>query len=159
MTDGFLGWWRLRTSREQRLLAVMFALLALVLGWMLVVRPLGDALDSAQRRHAAAVTALAEARVRAAAGQRLQGRRVARAPLPVDAFLSRTAAEAGFAGARIEQQGPTRASLALDAARTQAFFAWVRQMEQRGLDVESLRARTNPDQTLAVEAAFAARTG
>jgi hypothetical protein len=30
-------------------------------------------------------------------------------------------------------------------------------MEQSGLTVETLRARTNPDQTLAVEAAFRAR--
>lgn len=157
MMAGLLGWWRLRTPREQRLLGVMLALLALVLGWLLIVRPLGDALDSAQRRHAAAVTALAEARARAGAARGAQARRAARAPLPVDGFLSRTATEAGFTGARIVAAGPSRASLALDAARAQPFFAWVRRMEQSGLAVETLRARTNPDQTLAFEAAFRAR--
>jgi len=51
-------WWRERTLREQRLLLVMFALIALALGWLLVIRPLSDALDAAQTRHAEAVTAL-----------------------------------------------------------------------------------------------------
>ena len=40
----------------------MVALIVFVLGWLLVVRPLSDALDAARARHGAAVVALAEAR-------------------------------------------------------------------------------------------------
>ena len=154
---GMALWWRERTLREQRLLLVMFALVGLVLGWLLVIRPLSDALDAAQTRHAEAVTALAEARARAQAVRRLQGDRSASAPLPVDGFVTRTSAEAGFANARIASQGPARATFALDAVRPQAFFAWVRLMERRGLVVDSLHARVTGDRTLAVEAAFRAR--
>ena len=154
---GLALWWRERSLREQRLLLVMFALVALVLGWLLVIRPLSDALDAAQARHAEAVTALAEVRGRAEALRRLQGERNVSAPLPVDGFVSRTSAQAGFANARIVAQGPARATFALDAVRPQAFFAWVRLMERRGLVVDSLRARANGDRTLAVEAAFRAR--
>ena len=154
---GMALWWRERTLREQRLLLVMFALVGLVLGWLVVIRPLSDALDAAQTRHAETVTALAEARGRAEAVRRLQGDRSASAPLPIDGFVSRTSAEAGFANARIAAQGPARATFALDAVRPQAFFAWVRLMERRGLVVDSLRARANGDRTLAVEAAFRAR--
>jgi len=154
---GMTLWWRERTLREQRLLLVMFALVGLVLGWLLVIRPLSDALDAAQTRHAEAVTGLAEARARAQAVRRLQGDRTASAPLPVDGFVTRTSAEAGFANARIAAQGPARATFALDAVRPQAFFAWVRLMERRGLVVDSLHARVNGDRTLAVEAAFRAR--
>jgi len=157
MTEILILWWRERTRREQRLMLVMFALLALVFGWLLVVRPLSDALDEAQRRHGAAVVALAEARSRADAVQRLQTGRAATAPVPVDGFLSRTSAEAGFTNARIVAQGPARATLAVDAVRTQAFFAWLRQMERRGLVVETLRARVNGDRTLSVEGVFRAR--
>ena len=64
-----------------------------------------------------------------------------------------------FAGARIAGQGPARATVALDAVRAQAFFAWVRTMEESGVRVESLQARANQDRTLAVEAAFRARSG
>ena len=155
--DGLILWWRERTQREQGLLLVMFALLALVIVWLLVIRPLSDTLDEAQRRHDAAVISLAEARGRADAARRTQSERSASAPVPIDGFLSRTSSEAGFTGARILAQGPARASLALDAVRPQAFFAWVRLMERRGLVVDSLRARANPDRTIAVEGAFHAR--
>ena len=48
----------------------------IVLGWLLVVRPLSDALDAAKTRHAAAVVALGEARARAWPGRRpARGRR------------------------------------------------------------------------------------
>jgi general secretion pathway protein M len=155
MMEGLSPWWRARTPRERGLLLTMLALLGLVLGWLLVVRPLSDALDNAQRRHAAAVVALGEARARAqAAGEQVGG---PAAPLPIDSFLSRTATEAGFVGARIAGQGPSRASFAIDAARPQAMFGWVRAMEGRGLAVESLRARTNSDRTVAVELVFRAR--
>lgn len=153
------AWWRARTVREQRLLAAMLALFGLVLAWLLVVRPLADALDSARRDHAEAVMSLAEARARAAAAGHARGEGRRAAPLPVDALLSRTVTEAGFADARVTSRGPARASVAIDAARPQAFFGWVRTMEGSGLIVESLTARANADRTLAVEAAFRARTG
>ena len=159
MTEGLASWWRLRTEREQRLLAVMFALIALVLAWLLVVRPLDYALDAAKARHAEAVTTLAEARVRGEAARRAQGAGRRAPPLPLDSFISRTSTEAGFAGARIAGQGPARATIAVDAARAQAFFGWVRSMEESGLAVESLQARANQDRTLAVEAVFRARRG
>lgn len=155
--EGMAIWWRDRTLREQRLLLVMFGLLLLVFGWLLVIRPLSDALDAAQRRHDEAVTALAQARGRTDAVRRFQSEPTAAAPVPIDGFLSRTSNEAGFAGARIVAQGPARATIAFDSVRPQAFFAWVRLMEGRGLVVDSLRARANSDRTLAVEGAFRAR--
>jgi len=150
------AWWAERSPREQRLLLVMLALVALVAAWLLVIRPLSDALDAAQRRHGEAVTALAHARGRSAATWRLGDTAVA-APLPIESLIRRTSADAGFANARISAQGPARATFALDAARAPAFFAWLRTIERRGILVESLRMRANSDRTVAVEAAFRAR--
>ena len=152
--EGLRQWWAGRTQREQRLLLAMFALLGIVLAWLLVVRPLADTLEAKKSRHAEAVAALGEARARAEAARQLRGERTGGAPRPVDAFLSRTATEAGFTDARISAQGAERAAIGIDAARPQAFFAWVRLMERSGLTVDSLQVRTNPDRTLAVEAAF-----
>ena len=153
--NGALSWWRERSPREQRLLLVMSALMALVLAWLAVIRPLSDALDSARERHGAAVVALAEARVRAEAAGSAEAQRIS-VRLPVDALVSRTATEAGFANARIASQGPAAARIAIEAARPQAVFAWVAQLERQGLAVTSLRARANQDRTIAVEAAFRA---
>lgn len=152
MTDNLLLWWQGRSPRERGLLAIMFVLFAVVLGWLMVVRPLSDGLDAARTRHDTAVVALAEARSRADTS----GRRVS-APLPIDSLIGRTAAEAGFAGARIAAQGPARASVTIDAARPQAAFGWLALLEGSGLVVERLHVQANSDRTLRVEASLRAR--
>jgi general secretion pathway protein M len=151
-------WWRDRTAREQRLLSIMFALLVLVFGWLLVAQPLIRALDEVKLRHDQAVIALAEARARAETRQRPEPRRMAPAALPLDALVSRTAAEAGFTGVRIAGQGPNRVSATIDAARPMAYFGWIQGLERQGLVVETLRAQTNPDRTLTTEVPFARRS-
>ncbi len=151
--NGFRLWWTERSQREQRLLAIMLGLLGLVVGWLLIIRPLGDAMATARERHDAAVLALAEARARPGAA----ASHSRPAPqLPVDSLLSRTASEAGFANARITAQGPARALVVIEAARPQALFGWIARLEAQGLDVDTLQARTNQDRTLFVEAAFRA---
>lgn len=157
MIAAWRSWWSARTQREQRLLLVMFALLAAAAAWLLVVRPLGEALDAAKVRHAAAVEAVGLARARTASLPAATAGRAA--PRPLDAFLSRTAREAGFAGARVAGQGPDHATIAIDAARPQALFGWLRRLEAQGAKVESLSASANQDRTLAVEARLRARGG
>ncbi|HYJ51554.1 MAG TPA: type II secretion system protein GspM [Allosphingosinicella sp.] len=139
------AWWALRTPRERGLLAVMLVLIGIVLAWVAVIQPLADALDAAKARHGAAVVALAEARARTRPAS------TAAAAGPADAIAEQTASAAGFTGARIGSQGPARASVAIDAARPQALFGWIAEMERRGLVVERLSARANADQTLSAE--------
>jgi general secretion pathway protein M len=81
-------------------------------------------------------------------------------PGPLVTVLSTAATEAGFPAARVEPQGASAALVIIDAARPQAVFGWVRQMEQRpGLVVSRLSANANSDQTLAVQVAFQSRSG
>lgn len=150
MSEPLPSWWRARSPREQGLLMVMLALAALVLAWLLVVRPLSDALDAQKTRHAAAVVALGEARARVGTvgGATPSG--------PVASLAGRTATEAGFPGARIAAEGPSRASVAIDAARPQALFTWLSRLERSGVVVARLRAQANSDRTLSVEAALRA---
>jgi general secretion pathway protein M len=153
MSERLALWWQGRSPRERGLLVMMFALIGVVLGWLLVVRPLSDSLDAARARHGAAVVALAEARARLDAG----GGAPAPAALPVDAAIGRAAAEAGFAGARIAAQGPARARVTIDAARPQALFGWLARLERSGLVVDRLRAQANADRTLGAEIVVRAR--
>lgn len=153
MSGNLAFWWQARSPRERGLLLVMAALAAFVLGWLAVVRPLSDQLDAAKSRHAAAAVALAEARARVAAAP---GSAAAPA-LPIDSLIARTAGQAGFTAARIAAQGPARATVAIDAARPQALFAWIARLEAGGLAVERLRAQANADRTLSVEATLRAR--
>jgi general secretion pathway protein M len=140
-------WWTERSARERWLVATMLALAALLLAWLVVVRPLSDALDAAKMREGDAAVALAEARARAVPASL----GAPAADGPVDAIVARTASQAGFANPRIAGQGPGRAAAAIDAARPQALFGWIAQMEQNGLAVERLRAVANPDHTLSAE--------
>ncbi|MDQ3140534.1 MAG: type II secretion system protein M [Pseudomonadota bacterium] len=155
-----IGWWRTRSLREQRLLLAMGALALLLLSWLLVIRPLGDALSSAKERHGAAVVALAEANAQADAIRAAQSGPQVALTEPIDALVSRAATEAGFPIARLERQSASQVTLVLDAVRPQAFFGWIDAQEQAsGLIVEQLIATPNTDQTLAVQVTFRARSG
>jgi general secretion pathway protein M len=147
------SWWGARSARERWLIGAMLVLAAILLAWLLVVRPLSDALDRAKMRHGDAATALALARARAApaaaAGPAARG--------PAEAIVLRSAAAAGFPAARVAGQGPGRATVSLDAARPQALFGWIAQMEQQGLKVERLLVRANEDHTLYAELTMGAR--
>lgn len=158
MTEALKIWWRGRTLREQRLLLAMFALLAVLLLWLLIVRPVGDALSRARERYSDAALALAEARAQA----RLIGQLERSAPAgphePIEALVSRSATEAGFPIASLNREGVNQATLVLASVRPQAFFGWVGQMETgRGLIVERLNASTNSDRTLSVQITFRSR--
>ncbi|MBX3561410.1 MAG: type II secretion system protein M [Sphingomonas sp.] len=157
MSGDFKLWWAGRTARERWLLLVMFVLLALVIGWLGIVRPLGNAQTDARLRLETAATALAEARARSATAVDTP-RPAATAQPPIDALLARTASDAGFANARIDAQGPLRASVTIEAGRPQALFGWIGALEGQGVTVEGLRARPNQDRTIQLEANFAIRS-
>lgn len=150
-----MSWWNERSLREQRLIQVMLMLAVIVLGWLLVVRPLSDSLAAAKARHDAAVVALGEARARATPGASPG----VPAAGPVDALVARTANEAGFTNARLTSQGAERASVAVDAARPQVLFGWVARLEQSGVVVERLATRLNGDRTVAAELTLRKRGG
>lgn len=153
--SAFRDWWRSRTIREQRLLLVGGALAVLTLAWLLVLRPLADMHSDARERHNRAVLALAEARGQAAAIRAAGEAAPAGLTGPLDAMLAQAASEAGFTVSRLDRQGDRQASLAMESVRPQAFFGWLRQLEQgSGLAVDRMTATPNSDRTLAVQVTF-----
>lgn len=159
MKETFQRWWKLRSAREQRMLLVASGLAALVLAWLLVVRPLDAGLADARQRHAIAVLRLAEARANVEALRRMEAEAPAPLGEPVDTLLNRSANEAGFPVTSVTSEAAGQARIAISAARPQALFGWVGQMEARGLIVERLSANANEDRTLAAEISFRARGG
>jgi general secretion pathway protein M len=101
------GWWATRTLREKRLLLFMTALLALVLIWFVIIRPLLDARAAAEQRLNAAVTELARARAEVAALSQ-QAASSSGSPVggPLDAFLMQSAGEQGFTALQAVANGP-----------------------------------------------------
>lgn len=151
-------WWEARSPREKQLLLVLVALLVLVFIWVLIIRPLNDARANAEQRLNAAVTDLGKARADAAALKQLGSRPagVQPIPLPLDGFLMQAGGEADFTNLNVIADGASRATIRLGNARPQAFFGWLAQLERRGVVVESMSARTNADQSIAVDAVLRA---
>lgn len=156
MTARLSAWYRSRSPRERVLLAAALALALLILGWAIVAVPFRDSLAAARARHEASVGVLARARAEA------EARRAAPQPgaplgAPVATIVSGAAAEAGFAGAQVSPAGESGASFAIEAARAQALFAWIRALEQRGIAVSSLRVEPNADRTVRAAITFQGR--
>lgn len=154
------GWWAGRSAREKQLLLGMAALLLIVLVWLLIIRPIGDARTAAEARLTAAVTDLGKARgdIEALKQASAVPGITTPVPLPLDGFLMQAGAEAGLTNLQVTGSGADRATASIASVRPQAFFGWIALLETRGVVVESLSARANADQTILVEAAMRARS-
>ncbi len=159
MSDRIKTLWLARSPRERWLLGVMLALVALVVVWLLILRPLSDMLSAARQRHGEAVAALAEARSQAAAIAALEKDRPAPFAGPIDAAVAAAASDAGFQLSGLQAEGAGRVSLAIGAAKPQALFGWIAALEAQGYIVQSLTASSNPDRTLSARIVLRARGG
>lgn len=153
MTTQLLTWWRDRSLREQRMLLVMAALLAVTILWLGIYRPVQKALSDARARHQEAVIRLGEVRAQADTLRTGGARAVPAGPLAD--LVTRAAAEAGFANATVAPQGERRVSVSIPSARPGPMLAWVAALEGQGIVVERLNARANADPTLTVDLVLA----
>ena len=155
MTAALLHWWNERSLREQRMLALMVAILVAVVAWLGVARPIALARDAAETRHARAVVALGQVSEIGARLDALRSRPQPAIDEPLVAFIGRSAADAGLSVERLEAEGADRAVLTILAVRPPAVFGWIQRIEVRhGIVVERLSATRNPDTTVAVQATF-----
>ncbi len=145
MMAAFTPWWRQRSGREQALLLLAALMLAGLLAWLLILRPLATARASAMDDAATAQRELATTRALAAAIRA----RPAPPAGPVIDLLGRRLAEAGLAPTRLEAQGQGQAVLELAAVNGRLLIAWAAALEQRdGLVVDELEASRNADQSV-----------
>lgn len=156
MTAQFMAWWRERSLREQRLLLVMAALLAVTILWLGIYRPLQAGLSTSRERHQEAVVRLGEVRAQAEA---LRGGGATRLPAPLADVVTQSASQAGFANATVAPQGDRRVALSISAARPGPVLAWLASLEARGVVVERLVARANADPTLTIDATLSGGGG
>ncbi len=153
-----LLWWSGRSARERMLLAVMGGLVALLLIWLLVIRPLDAAKAIAEQRLDLATQAAG--RVAAVADGVRQVRQLApsaalSAALPT--AVGEAAQAAGFTLSRLDAQGSDRVVIGIATARSPALFSWLAGLQRQGVIVERLTLRTNSDATLAVEGTLRVR--
>lgn len=146
--------WDGRTRREQRMLAVMALLIAAVVLWLGVVRPITGWRDTAARNRAWAESELAEVRlalVRLAPATSTGPRTDARGLEPV----VRQTAEAADLEITTGMEASGRLGFSAPRAPGAAVFGWLAALETtHGLRPVSLSVIENADATLQVEGAF-----
>lgn len=137
--------WGERTPRERWMLGVMAALLAVVILWLGVVRPLEAARQSARQVLREATDRNAAIRAKAKLLKSLpRGAATAMSATPLDQFVGQSAGEAGLTLERAQAQGADRMDIAIAAVRPAALFAWLAGLEGRGVRVETMSARPSP---------------
>ncbi|WP_176590487.1 type II secretion system protein GspM [Sphingobium sp. EM0848] len=137
--------WGERSPREQWMLGVMFALLAVVILWLGVLRPLDMAQRSARDalRDATDRNAAIRAKVKLLKSlPRSSG--AAQASVPLDQFVGQSAGEAGLTLERAQAQGTDRLDMAIASVRPVALFSWLAALEAQGVRVETMSARASP---------------
>jgi general secretion pathway protein M len=155
MTERFNQWWAARRQRERWLFLAASALMAVVLAWLLIVRPVDNALQAAKARHDAAVIALGRVETRLGQIEAVRANPVAAPEGRIVDIVMVEAVRTGFNTAETEPMGTDGVRVIIGAVRPQTFFAWVADLEgQLGLDVEALTARPNSDETLSVDVTF-----
>jgi len=154
LTDRLYPWWRARTVREKRLLAVMLVLLAAVLFWLAVVRPMLDWREQAAADRADAETELAWVQTSLRLAAPGAGARPVIDSEGFESLVLRTAEGAGLhISTGMDPAG--RLAFRIPDASSAALFGWMFALERDyGITVVSLGVIENTDATLQVEGAL-----
>ena len=144
MMDAVKTMWGERSPREQWMLGVMFALLAVVLLWLGVVGPLASAQRSAREGLLAATDRNAAMRAKVKLLKTLPRGVATSSGMAIDQLVSQSAGEAGLTLERAEAQGSARIEIAMASVRPVALFSWLAALEAQGVRVETMSARPSP---------------
>ena len=137
--------WGERSPREQWMLGVMFALLAGIILWLGVMRPLEAAKVSARDALSEATERNAQIRMKVKLLKSLpRNASPASSPMPLDQLVGQSAGEAGLTLERAQAQGSGRIEIAVASVRPVALFSWLASLEEQGVRVETMSARPSP---------------
>lgn len=149
--------WDGRSQREQWLLGVMCTLFALVLSVFVVILPLSDAISAARERLSRAAQASGQVETRIAALDKARRGPVPQTGAALATTIVATAQDAGFALDRANAQGNDRVAITIPAVKSMALFAWLGDLDARGIFAETITVRRNADASLSVDAVLRAR--
>jgi general secretion pathway protein M len=152
MIDRLRIYWAERSEREQRLLGIMFALLAVVVLWFGIIVPLKYARADARERLDRATSVSGQVLFAA----ELLRRDMQTAPVPLGTTLAvavgTAATEAGFTPSRLDSQGDNGVMISISSAKSAALFAWLDTLASRGIFVDQITVRPNGDTTVSCDA-------
>lgn len=142
MIESLKLWWGERAPRERVLLTAMFALMAGILLWLGVWRPVDAGLRAAALANLDAAERYADVAYKVDLLKRNADRAGQASGLPVEQIVGQSAGEAGFTLDRVQAAGNDRVSVAIASARSTALMGWIATLEQQGVAIE--RATLSP---------------
>lgn len=142
MIDPFKSWWQTREPRERVLLSIMFVLLAAVVFWLGIYRPVENGLRQAALDNLEAAQRYASVARKVELLETANSPGAAASSLPVEQIVGQSAGEAGFTLERVQGQGNDRVDVAIASARATALLGWIAGLEAGGVVVE--RATIGP---------------
>ena len=148
MMDSARNWFAGLSQRERILVGVAGLLLAGLVGYYGIARPMTGAMSAAEQRYLEAVEQQAriEAKV-AALTQPAEGTAV-RFSGAIDAFVGQSAGETGIAVASVTPQSGSRVNMVVESAKPTALMGWLARIEQEGIAVESLSINPRDNGTI-----------
>lgn len=136
--------WDARSTREQWMLGVMFALLAVVIFWFGLLLPIDGAQRSARVALREATDRHADIQAKVKLLRSLPKGIGTSSAVPLDQFVGQSAGEAGLTLERAQLQGADRIDIAIASVRPVALFTWLAALEGQGIGVETMSARPSP---------------
>lgn len=134
----FKEWYRARSSREQRLLQLMAAIVVPLLVWLLLIRPLTAAYDDALQRHLQAVDR--NGRVKALAARASGGTASIPTAVPdLALFLNDSARQRGITTEARVGPAPGSAIISIASSSAPTALDWLRGLEAEGYRVSDVR--------------------
>ena len=161
MMERMKALWDDRSPREQWMLGVMVAMLAVVILWVGVLWPLQAGQRSARDALAQATDRNADIRTKVKLLKSLPRNAASGAAVaPVDQLIGQAAGEAGLTLERAQAQGANRVEIAMASVRPVALFSWLAALEAQGVRVDTISARPSATQgSLSVQAVLVRGAG
>lgn len=156
MIDNVRNWFAGLSQRERILVGIAGLLLAGLVGYYGIARPMFGAMTSAEERYVEAVERQARIEAKVVALQQPVDGQVTRFSGAIDTFVSQSAGETGIAVASVTPQSDSRVNMVVESAKPTALFGWLARVEREGIAVESLSV--NPAGNGAVSATMTLRS-
>ncbi len=138
-------WWQGREPRERVLLSIMMTLIAVVLLWLGIYRPVEAGLRKAALDNLEAAERYADVAYKVDLLKHGNKRVGGASALPVEQIVGQSAGEAGFTLERVQAQGNDGVDVAIASARATALLGWIAGLEAQGVAVS--KAMISPSGT------------
>ncbi|MGD9812097.1 MAG: type II secretion system protein GspM [Sphingobium sp.] len=132
-------WWNARAPREKILLAIMAALIASMVLWLGVYRPVESGLHDAALANAEATERHADVARKVELLQKGGlNTPIVSTTATIGQIVGQSAGEAGFTLDRMQERGVDHADVSIASARATALLGWIAKLEGQGVVLEKL---------------------